>query len=110
MSLGLFLQKKETVMSILNLAIDKLKERLDDACEHGEIGNSERALSVVAGGFIVGFSVKRLLHSPLTAISGLTLGGALVVRGLTGKCAVKGALNEANAEDVTVIEHRYFVK
>lgn len=97
-------------MSILNLAINKLKERLDEACEHGEIGNSERALSVLAGGFILGFSAKRLLNSPITAISGLTLGGALVMRGITGKCAIKGVLNEANMEDVTVIEHRYIVK
>lgn len=100
-------------MSILDLVINKVKERIDEACEHGEIPQSERVLSVVAGGFIVGFSAKRILKSPLTAISGLTLGSALVVRGVTGKCAVKGtveAKKHVNEEDVTIVEHRYFVK
>lgn len=100
-------------MSILDLVIDKVKEKIDEACENGEISQSERVLSVVAGGFILGFSAKRVIKSPLTAISGLTLGGALVVRGVTGKCPIKGAVTPAKPieeEDVTIVEHRYFVK
>ncbi|MFD1770173.1 YgaP family membrane protein [Sphingobacterium suaedae] len=98
-------------MGIIELAVEKVKDKIDEACEQGEISNSERLLSVIAGGFILGFSAKRLVRHPLGALSGLTLGGALVARGITGKCPVKGALEAEKVEDdVTVIEHRYFVK
>ncbi|WP_241462455.1 YgaP-like transmembrane domain [Sphingobacterium deserti] len=104
---------KTKAMGILDLTIDKVKEKIDEACEHGQISNSERVLSVVAGGFILGCAVKRVLKKPLTAVSCLTLGAALVTRGITGKCAVKGALDasgESDEKDVTIIEHRHFVK
>lgn len=100
---------KTKVMSIFELATNKIKEKIDEACEHGEISNSERLLSVIAGGLIVGFSAKRIIKYPVASFSGLTLGGALVVRGITGKCPVKGAV-EGQKEEVTVIEHHYVVE
>ncbi|MBE8715087.1 DUF2892 domain-containing protein [Sphingobacterium sp. KB22] len=100
------------MMSVLNFVFNQLKDKLDDACEHGEIGNSERILSVISGGFILGVGLKKLFHSPLTGFSGMALGGGLIYRGISGKCAIKGAINAAKEEDekVTVVEHRYFVK
>ncbi|MGJ1205980.1 YgaP family membrane protein [Sphingobacterium lactis] len=94
---------------ILNFAIDKVKTKLDESCEYGNVGTSERILSVIAGGFIIGMGARKLFSSPLTAISGLTLGGALVFRGVTGSCPIKEAV-EGKQPDATVVEHRYFVK
>ncbi|EEI93311.1 hypothetical protein HMPREF0765_1113 [Sphingobacterium spiritivorum ATCC 33300] len=97
--------------NILNLALEKVKDKLDTGCVDGNVGNSERVLSVVAGGFILGIGIRNIFKSPLTGFSTLTLGGALVWRGVTGKCVVKDTIAKATGEkDVTVIEHRYFVK
>ncbi|HLT87104.1 MAG TPA: DUF2892 domain-containing protein [Sphingobacterium sp.] len=89
-----------------------MKTKLDDACEHGAIGSSERMLSVIAGGFILGYSVKKLLKKPLSAVSGITLGGALIARGVTGKCPITGAIGNGEEEEknLTLIERRYFEK
>ncbi|MBD1425270.1 YgaP family membrane protein [Sphingobacterium arenae] len=99
-------------MGIIDQAVDKMKTKLDDACEHGTIGRSERMLSVIAGGFILGYSLKKIIKKPLRALSGVTLGGALIVRGVTGKCPVVGAIDHAEEEErnLTLIERRYFEK
>ncbi|MCT1531419.1 DUF2892 domain-containing protein [Sphingobacterium daejeonense] len=94
---------------ILNFAIDKVKTKLDESCELGNVGTSERILSVIAGGFILGMGARKLFKNPITAFSGITLGGALIFRGVTGSCPVKEAI-EGKQPEATVIEHRYFVK
>lgn len=97
--------------SILNLAFDKIKQKVEDNCSDGNVGVSERVLSVISGGLILGIGVKQLFRSPISAISGITFGGALVYRGITGHCTVKRAIEKVTEkDDVTVIEHRYFVK
>lgn len=98
--------------ALINYAIDKIQSKLDNHCIDGNVGTSERILSVVAGGLILSIGVKQLLKNPITAISGVGLGGALVYRGITGKCTVKSAIEQLTNEkdEVTVIEHRYFVK
>ena len=98
---------------MINQVVDKMKEKLDTACEKGRISGSERLLSVVAGSFIFGYSAKKIFKRPLTALSGLTLGGALLMRGVTGKCPVKGMIEQAEEEkerNLTLIERRYFEK
>ncbi|CDT21784.1 conserved hypothetical protein [Sphingobacterium sp. PM2-P1-29] len=95
--------------TLVDKVISKVKSKVDENCENGKIETSERILSVVAGGFILGAGVRFLIKHPLTAFSGLSLGGALVYRGVTGKCAVKKAIDD-DAERVEVIEHRYFIK
>ncbi len=94
---------------ILNYALNKVKSKLDESCDYGNVGTSERILSVIAGGFILGMGAKKLLSSPFTALSGITLGGALIVRGVTGSCPIKEAV-EGKQPEATVVEHRYFVK
>jgi len=98
--------------NLLDKAIDKVKHRVEQDCKNGTVGTSERILSVVAGGFILGAGIKFIFRKPLTAISGLSLGGALVYRGVTGRCAIKEKLEEEQTVDneVTVIERRYVVK
>ncbi|PVH25350.1 YgaP family membrane protein [Sphingobacterium corticibacter] len=98
-------------MSILNKTLETLKDKLDAECTDANVGGSERILSVIAGGFILGVGVKNLFRSPLTSFSGIALGGSLVYRGVTGKCRLTSAFNkEEEKPDTTVIEHRYFVK
>ena len=95
--------------SLLNFAYNKLKTQLEGNCENGNVGKSERILSVISGGFILGMGLKNVLRSPLTSMSGIGLGGMLIYRGVTGNCPVKEAL-EGKQPETTVIEHRYFVK
>lgn len=97
--------------ALLELAIDKLRQKVDDNCVTGNIGTSERILSVVAGGLICTLGIKRILKHPLTALSGVALGAGLVYRGITGQCKVKAALADManDKKEITVIEHRYLV-
>lgn len=97
-------------MSILSKALDTVKDNIDMSCGDANIGKSERVLSVISGGFILGVGVKNLFRSPLTAFSGIALGGALVYRGITGHCKVREVLQSDEEPEATVIEHRYFVK
>jgi uncharacterized membrane protein len=96
--------------NLLTFAFEKIKSKIEDDCIEENIGTSERVLSVIAGGFILGMGVKKILKSPLTGFSGLTLGGALIYRGVTGHCDVKKMLDDKDVKKVEVIEHRYFVK
>lgn len=101
-------------MGIVEQTVDKMKAKLDDACEMGTISGPERILSVIAGGFILGYSVKRLFKRPLAAISGVTVGTTLIARGVAGKCPVVGAMENAEEgeeeRNLTLIERRYFEK
>lgn len=98
--------------TLINYAIDKIQKKVDQDCVDGNIGTSERILSVVAGGLILSIGVRHLLKNPITSISGVGLGGALVYRGITGKCTIKTVVDQMAKEkdEVTIIEHRYFVK
>ena len=101
-------------MSILDKALDTIREKVGqvdmDTCGDTNIGKSERVLSVISGGFILGVGVKNLFRSPLTAFSGIALGGALIYRGVTGHCKVMDIIEPDGEPEATVIEHRYFVK
>ena len=98
--------------ALINYAIDKIKRKVDEDCIDGNVGTSERILSVIAGGLILSMGVKNIIKHPITALSGVGLGGALVYRGVTGRCTIKAAVDQlANEKDeITVVEHRYFVK
>lgn len=97
-------------MSVVNFLSDKMKKRFEKACANGKIANSERVLSIIAGGFIMAYSGKRILHSPISSLPGVAIGAGLVVRGITGKCPVKGAIKGEPEQEYTIVEHRYFVK
>jgi len=53
---------------ILNFAIDKVKTRLEESCEYGNVGTSERILSVIAGGFIIGMGGKETFQEPYNGV------------------------------------------
>lgn len=97
-------------MSIVNTALELVKEKVDANCKDQNITTSERILSVVAGGFILGMGLKKIFRSPFSAIPTIGLGGGLVYRGVVGHCTVKKAISDKNEVDATIIEHRYFVK
>lgn len=48
--------------NLLNFAFDKIKTKIEDDCIEENIGTSERVLSVIAGGFILGLGVKNFLN------------------------------------------------
>ncbi len=98
---------------IVDYGVKALHERMDRKCVNGKIGGSERVLSVVAGAFIVGFGLKYITRKPLLALSGLSSGGALVYRGLTGRCVIKAEFDKADKEkreEIEFLERRYIVK
>jgi uncharacterized membrane protein len=97
--------------SLLKLVFDKVKAKVDKDCVDGNIGTSERILSVISGGLIFGMGLKRAIKNPIVAVSALSLGGTLVYRGVTGHCTIKQVMDKIGGEpEVTVIEHRYFVR
>lgn len=101
-------------MGMLEQSINEIKAKLGDTCDLRNVEGSERVLSVIAGGFILGYSIKKLFKRPLVALSGVTLGGALIARGVTGKCPVAGTGDGVEGEEddrnLTLIERRYFEK
>ena len=58
------------------------------------VGESERAISTVAGGLALFYGFSKL---SLTSIVGLLAGGALVYRGLSGHCNLYKALDMSTA-------------
>lgn len=98
--------------TLINYVIDKVKAKVDEDCVDGNVGTSERMLSVIAGGLILGIGIKQIIKHPVTALAGLSFGGALVYRGITGHCTIKAAVDKLAKEkdEITVVEHRYFVK
>lgn len=97
---------------LTTILLNKVKDRVDAECESGSISGSERILSVIAGGFILGSGIRNVIHSPLNAVTKLTLGGALVFRGIRGNCPIKKIIDSKIPEPdkIEIVEHRYFVK
>lgn len=97
--------------SVLESTIEKVQDVISGNCKPKNIATSERILSVVAGGLIFGIGITRLFKKPLSALTGVGIGGALIVRGATGHCCVKDKFEKiSDEEQVTVVERRYYVK
>ena len=60
------------------------------------VGDTERTISVLAGGFVLLHGLTRL---PLSTIVAALAGGALIYRGLTGHCSAYQALEVSTACD-----------
>ena len=60
------------------------------------VGDTERTISVLAGGYVLLHGLSRL---PLTTIVAALAGGALIYRGLTGHCSAYQALEVSTACD-----------
>ncbi|ULT25453.1 DUF2892 domain-containing protein [Sphingobacterium sp. E70] len=83
--------------NLLLFAFDKIKAKIKDDCIEENIGASERVLSVIAGLYFR-FGRKKIFKSPLAGLSGLTLGGTLIYRGVTGHCDVKKLLEDKDVK------------
>ena len=59
------------------------------------VGDTERSLSAIAGAGMLLFGLSRL---SLTSLLGIAVGGALLYRGLTGRCSIYEALEMTTAE------------
>lgn len=66
----------------------KLKPNADTNIDTGE-----RALSILAGGYLLYKSLKKITTHPLLGIQGAAAGGLLLYRGATGVCPVYQRLN-----------------
>jgi len=58
------------------------------------VGDTERTVSVVAGGFVLLYGLSKLSLSTIVAA---VAGGALIYRGLTGHCSAYQALDMSTA-------------
>jgi hypothetical protein len=58
------------------------------------VGDTERTISTLAGGFVLLYGLTRL---PLSTVVAAVAGGALLYRGLTGHCSVYQALDRSTA-------------
>lgn len=81
-------------MALLNIMTDRIKDNLSDYCEHGEVKGWERILSIGSGAALTLLSIKNIKKSPISAVSQLTLAGALLWRGISGKCKVKEMIDD----------------
>jgi len=59
------------------------------------VGNTERTISTVAGGFVFLYGLSKLSLSTIVAA---VAGGALLYRGLTGHCCAYQALDMSTAD------------
>lgn len=69
------------------------RSKRDRACAIN-VGDTERTISLVAGGFVLLHGLSRLSYS--TIVSAVA-GGALLYRGLTGHCSAYQALDMSTA-------------
>ncbi|NGM61913.1 DUF2892 domain-containing protein [Sphingobacterium sp. SGG-5] len=96
--------------TIGNTLLNRIKSKMEQDRMDMNIGVSERALSVFSGGLMVGMSLKSLFKHPIKSCFGLAIGGVLVYRGVTGHSDMKKVVDKMTEDEVTVIEHRYFVR
>ena len=91
--------------------LDRIKRKIDEDRLDDNIGLSERVLSVFSGSLVLGMSIKTLWKRPITGCAGIAVGGAMLYRGITGHSSMKKVMDKiTDEENVTVVEHRYFVK
>lgn len=81
-------------MAILNVFVSRIKENIGDYCENGEVKGFERVLSIGSGAALAIYGIKRVRKSPITAISQLSLAGALLWRGISGRCKAKEIIDK----------------
>src|SRR3954452_6227909 len=69
----------------------------DGRASHGNVGNSERVVSVAAGSILALAGVSR---GSIPGLISAAIGGMLIYRGATGNCPIYGAMkiNTAEAE------------
>ncbi|MGY4384786.1 putative membrane protein [Pedobacter sp. UYP24] len=68
--------------------VDELKDLSFSATGKENIDQGERALSVVAGSYLLYKGLKNIIDHPLLALQGAAAGGYLLYRGATGVCPI----------------------
>ncbi len=68
--------------------VDELKELSFSATGKENIDQGERALSLVAGSYLLYKGLKNIIDHPLLALQGAAAGGYLIYRGATGVCPI----------------------
>lgn len=84
-----------------------LQEGLESTLCNSNLGTSERLISVVSGGMLLLGGVRRLFKKPKSAFIQVAAGSALLLRGATGYCPLKQAMDpDYPQEKITIIESR----
>lgn len=90
----------DTTASNLNDTWSTVEDRLLRDNPNGNIEKSERIVSLGTGAFITLKGITNIFSSPMLALSELVIGGALLYRGMSGYCPVKGMVENQNISAV----------
>jgi hypothetical protein len=85
--------------SMINKVSDTLNSSILQENVNGNVGKSERIVSIGSGAFIALKGISNVFSHPYLAMTELGLGGALLYRGLTGYCPVKQKMENMARED-----------
>lgn len=89
-----------TTEKALELLAD-VRDKYEYAKERRNIVNSERAVSIATGAFILYTGISNVFRSPFSSMLGVLAGSALLLRGATGYCPIKEQLT--GVRDITVV-------
>lgn len=71
--------------------------------------SSERILSVVTAGMLLGSGLKGITSHPIRAVGVIAVGSALLWRAGTGYCPLKKMAGKKSKKNYTIVEHHYFI-
>jgi len=83
--------------SMINKLSDTLNSSILQENTNGNVGKSERIVSIGSGAFIALKGISNVFSHPYLAMTELGLGGVLLYRGLTGYCPIKEKMERENA-------------
>ncbi|WP_256003983.1 MULTISPECIES: SRPBCC family protein [Pedobacter] len=90
----------------INKVTDGLSELSIEPTGRENIDQSERLVSVLAGGWLLYNSLKKLGKHPILALGGVAAGGMMLYRGATGVCPVYTYLDKdtTDPESIRIVE------
>ena len=98
---------KDTILPLnkeFKKVTDTIKDTLLPENPYANIGKTDRIISVGTGAYIFFKGVTNLFSSPVLALTEVGIGAALLHRGITGNCAIKKVIDDA---DETTVQHAY---
>ncbi len=82
------------------------KGDLGSQIEYMNLSRSERLISIASGACILYGGIVKLFKKPKTGILKVAGGSALILRGATGYCPMRQAIDSPADNRVTIVEHR----
>lgn len=85
--------------------IKGVKDGIDKSLGHKNLTQSERLISIITGGCLLYGGIAKVFKKPKFSLLKVLGGGALILRGATGYCPMKQAMDPSENK-VTIVEHR----